>query len=205
LHYFQSRKNEQKEALRLIDAKLKLLKNSGYIDNGILTEKGKFAKSVYGYELILSELYERQVLEQLDEFGLGVVAVACVFEPRKNQRLPSNLSKNTRQIKRMCEEIYDEIKHREQRARIYPFSKLPYFHMSTAMEAWLRGTAFDKTLRFGDTDEGEVVRYFRMAVQILREISEAGISSYVLKDKIKESIRVINRDVVDAEKQLREG
>ncbi|MBP7836304.1 MAG: hypothetical protein KA022_02395, partial [Candidatus Omnitrophica bacterium] len=205
LHYFQSRKNEQKEALRLIDAKLKLLKNSGYIDNGILTEKGKFAKSVYGYELILSELYERQILEQLDEFGLGVVAVSCVFEPRKNQRLPSNLSKNTRQIKRKCEEIYDEIKHREQKSRIYPFSKLPYFHMSTAMEAWLRGTAFDKTLRFGDTDEGEVVRYFRMAVQILREISEAGISSYVLKDKIKESIRVINRDVVDAEKQLREG
>ncbi|MFA4990013.1 MAG: DEAD/DEAH box helicase [Candidatus Omnitrophota bacterium] len=205
LHYFQSRKNEQKEALRLIDAKLKLLKNSGYIDNGIVTEKGKFAKSVYGYELILSELYERQVLEQLDEFGLGVVAVSCVFEPRKNQRLPSNLSKNTRQIKRICEEIYDEIKHREQKARIYPFSKLPYFHMSTAMEAWLRGTTFDKTLRFGDTDEGEVVRYFRMAVQILREISEARISSYILKDKIKESIRVINRDVVDAEKQLREG
>jgi superfamily II RNA helicase len=73
------------------------------------------------------------------------------------------------------------------------------------MESWLRGTNFDKTLRFGDTDEGEVVRYFRMSVQILREISDAKISSYVLKDKIKETIRVINRDVVDAEKQLREG
>ena len=31
-----------------------------------------------------------------------------------------------------------------------------------------------------------------------------GIGS-TLKDKIKETIRVINRDVVDAEKQLREG
>ena len=26
-----------------------------------------------------------------------------------------------------------------------------------------------------------------------------------IKDKIKETIRVINRDIVDAEKQLREG
>ncbi|MCX5700681.1 MAG: DEAD/DEAH box helicase [Candidatus Omnitrophica bacterium] len=205
LHYFQSRKNEQKEALRLIDAKLKLLKECGYIANNSLTQKGIFAKSIYGYELILSELYDQQIMEQLDEFGLGVVAVAAVFEPRKNQRLPSSLSKNTRSIKRTCEEIYEDIKHKEERYRIYPFSKLPYFHMSTAMEAWLRGTTFDKTLRFSDTDEGEVVRYFRMSVQILREIAEAKVTSYLLKDKIKETIRVINRDVVDAEKQLREG
>jgi superfamily II RNA helicase len=73
------------------------------------------------------------------------------------------------------------------------------------MEAWLRGTSFDRVLRFADTDEGEVVRYFRMSVQVLREISEAKVASYILKDKIKETIRVINRDVVDAEKQLREG
>jgi superfamily II RNA helicase len=205
LHFFQSRKNEQKEALRLIEAKLKLLKDLNYISGGALTEKGQFAKNVYGYELILSELYDQHILEQLDEFGLGVIAVSAVFEPRKNQRIPSNLSKSTREIKKMCESIYDGIKHREEKLRIYPFSKLPYFHMSTIMESWLRGTNFDKTLRFGDTDEGEVVRYFRMSVQILREISDAKISSYILKDKIKETIRVINRDVVDAEKQLREG
>jgi len=205
LHYFQSRKNEQREALRLIEAKLNLLKDWRYIADGLLTQKGKFAKSVYGYELILAELYDQGVLEQLDEFGLGVIAVATVFEPRKNQRIPSSLSKNTRSIKKICEEVYDTIKHKEERFRIYPFSKLPYFHMSTAMESWLRGTAFDKTLRCCDTDEGEVVRYFRMSVQVLREVAEAKVASYILKDKIKETIRVINRDVVDAEKQLREG
>ena len=73
------------------------------------------------------------------------------------------------------------------------------------MEAWLRGTNFDKTLQFTDCDEGEVVRYFRMSVQVLREIAQAPVASYLLKDKIKETIRVINRDIVDAEKQLREG
>jgi len=204
LHYFQSRKNEQREALRLIEAKLKLLKELGYIHDGALTQKGMFAKSVYGYELILSELYEENILEQLDEFGLGVIAAAVVFEPRKNQRLPI-ISKSAKKIKSVCEEIYDRIKHREQRYRIYPFSKLPYFHLSSTMEAWLRGTAFDKILRFTDTDEGEIVRYFRMSVQILREIQDAKVASHVLKQKISETIRVINRDVVDAEKQLREG
>jgi superfamily II RNA helicase len=204
LHYFQSRKNEQKEALRLIEAKLKLLKEFGYIHNGALTPKGQFAKTVYGYELILSELYDQQILEQVDEFGLGIIASAVVFEPRKNQRCPS-LSKNSRRIKRACEEIYDEIKRKEQRYRIYPFSKLPFFHLSLSMEAWLRGTNFEKILQYTDSDEGEVVRYFRMAVQILREINCAQVCSHILKERIKETIRVINRDIVDAERQLREG
>ncbi len=79
LHYFQSRKNEQKEALRLIEAKLSLLKEWGYIEAGSLTKKGQFAKTVYGYELILSKLYDQQILEQLDEFGLGIVSVSVVF------------------------------------------------------------------------------------------------------------------------------
>jgi superfamily II RNA helicase len=205
LHYFQSRKNEQKEALRLLEAKLKMLKEFDYIADNSLTEKGRFAKTVYGYELILAELYEEKVLEQLDEFGLGVIASACVFEPRKNQRLPLGLSKNTRRIKAACEEIYEKIRDKERRYRIYPFSKAPQFHLSVTTEAWLRGTAFDKILRFTDTDEGEIVRYFRMSVQILREIVDAKIASMTLKDKIRETIRVINRDVVDAEKQLREG
>ena len=204
LHYFQSRKHERQEALRLLEAKIRLLKESGFIDNGSLTQKGQFAKSVYGYELILAELYEQNILEQLDEFGLGVLAVSVVFEPRKNQRM-FGLSKNSRKIKTVCEEIYAQIKDKERRYRIYPFSKLPAFHMSNCMEAWLRGTNFTKILQFTDTDEGEVVRYFRMAVQILREINDAKVSSQVLREKVRETIRVINRDLVDAEKQLREG
>ena len=72
------------------------------------------------------------------------------------------------------------------------------------MLAWLRGTSFDKILQFTDTDEGEVVRYFRMGVQVLREIKDARVVSQVLKERIKETIRVINRDIIDAEKQLRE-
>jgi superfamily II RNA helicase len=204
LHYFQSHKNEQREGLRLIEAKLKLLKEFGCIHNSALTPKGQFAKTIYGYELILAELYDRQILEQVDEFGLGVISVAAVFEPRKNQQCPG-LSKNSRKIRVACEEIYAEIKRKEQRYRIYPFSKMPYFHLSVSMEAWLRGTNFEKILQCSDTDEGEVVRYFRMSIQILREINCAQVCSHILKERIRETIRVINRDIVDAEKQLREG
>ncbi|MBU1125515.1 MAG: hypothetical protein KKC84_05785, partial [Candidatus Omnitrophica bacterium] len=204
-HYYQSRKNEQREALRLIGEKLKLLKEMGHIRNGVLTEKGLFAKTVYGYELLLSELYETRILEQLDAFGLGVLTVSIVFEPRKNQQFPLGVSKGSRKIKELCEKIYLQLQEKERKHRIYPFIKLPSFHLSVAMEFWLRGTSFDKILQYTDTDEGEVVRYFRMSVQILREIKDAPVVSHILKDTIKETIRVINRDLIDAEKQLRES
>lgn len=203
LHYFQSRKNEQKEAIRQIEAKVTLLKDMGYIKKGKLSPKGDFAKTVYGYELILSELYAQGLLEQLDEFGLGIVAIACVFEPRKNQ-IPPHFSGRVRQIKTTCEELYEQIKQQELKHKVYSLSKQPYFHLTHAIEAWLRGTNFPKMLSFTDTDEGEIIRYFRMGIQILREISKAKAASFLLEDKIHETIRVINRDIIDAEKQLRE-
>ncbi len=203
LHYYQTKKQEQKEALRLMEAKLRLLKESGYIETGSLTAKGVFAKNVYGYELFLSELYSEGVFEELDEFGLAVIAAAAVFEPRRNQHL-LNLSKTTRHIKRICEEIFSKIRAEEARYRIHPFSKEPYFHLAPAMWCWLQGTVFSKTLQFTDSDEGEVIRYFRMALQILREINEAPISE-VLKERIGRTVHLVNRDVVDAEKQLRES
>jgi superfamily II RNA helicase len=203
LHYFQTKHAAQKEALRLMESKLKLLKEWEFIHGDALTDKGNFAKAVYGYELILSELYQEHVFETLDESGLGIMAVATVFEPRKHQYMPS-ISHNANEIKRTCEAIFIDIERKERAYRIYPLSKIPYFNLSKATDMWIHGAQFATVLKATDTDEGEVVRYFRMAIQILREIGDTPISP-TLKDRIWNTIRLMNRDIVDAEKQLREG
>ncbi len=203
-HYFQARKHEQRGALRSMEAKLTLLKESGYIGDGVLTEKGTFAKAVYGYELLLSELYGDRFFEQLDERSLGIFAAAVVFEPRKNQRI-AGLSKSVRSLQRICDDVYERVHRRELRYGIRDVSKAPYFNLSGAMEAWLHGAEFSRILQFTDTDEGEVVRYFRMSIQILREMYDSSAASHRLKAKIEKTIRLINRGIVDAEKQLRES
>ena len=204
LHYYQSKLHLQREALRLMESKLRLLKELGHIENNTLTAKGRFAKAVYGYELLLSEFFAEGIFERLDEFGLGILAAASVFEPRKMQRV-AILPKEGRPLQKMCQDIFEEIRKKEIRYKIYPFSKAPHFHLAKTIEMWMRQEKFSKILQFTDTDEGEVVRYFRMAIQILREMEDSPVSSYILKDRIKNTIRLINRDVVDAEKQLREG
>jgi superfamily II RNA helicase len=54
-------------------------------------------------------------------------------------------------------------------------------------------------------DEGELVRYFRMIIQILRQLRNIPFISASFKQNIQEALVMINRDEVDAEKQLREG
>lgn len=203
LHYFQSRAQERKEASRLIEAKLRLLGDLGYIKDSALTLKGQFARAIYGYELIFSQLYETGILEELDEFALGILCVAVVFEPRKNQGFAGRLPKKARFLRQICGEIYEPLKAKEIKSRIYPLSKKPYFHLAQATQAWLSGSRFSKILPLTDTDEGELIRYFRMGIQILREIHQSAYSSACLKEKAAEVIRVLNRDIVDAERQLR--
>jgi len=57
-------------------------------------------------------------------------------------------------------------------------------------------------MHYTDADEGEIIRQFRMAVQILREILDTPAST-ALKDRVKKAIYIINRDIIDAERQLR--
>lgn len=203
-HYFQTKKHQQKAALKSMELKLKMLKDLSHIKDGALTTKGQFAKAVYGYELFLAELYDEGAFEWLDEVGLAIMAVATVFEPRKNQTPPPGFSKTCSQIKETCEKVYERVRYKESRGGVFPFSKPPHFNLAKAMEAWVHGVKFDKMLQFTDTDEGEVIRYFRMAIQILREIDDAPISP-VLSERINKTVHLISRDVIDAEKQLREG
>ncbi|MDD5680354.1 MAG: DEAD/DEAH box helicase [Candidatus Omnitrophica bacterium] len=202
-HYFQEKKQSQKKAMELMRAKVKLLKDLGYIKAGALTEKGEFASKIYGYELSLSELYEKGVLEHLSEHELGVLALALVFEPRKGSVKPSSLPKSAKELSPITENILDHIQRMEKKAFITPLSKRYFYHLAPCLEAWMRKESFDKIMRYTEDDEGEIIRYFRMSIQILNEILETPVSEK-LKEKIKNTIYLVNRDIIDAEKQLRE-
>ena len=200
-HYFQENKNSRRKALEHLRTKVNLLKTLGHIQAGQLTEKGIFAGRVYGYELLLAELFSTGVLEELSETALGVLSVSVVFEPRKGERKPL-LSPCAQTLETTTSDVTRGLHCMEQKFQARPLSKSCYYHLAPALEAWLKGESFEKILRYADSDEGEVVRYFRMAIQILREINEAPIS-LKMRGKIHRLIKLINRDTIDAEKQLR--
>ncbi len=200
-HYFQAKKQSRQNALDLLRSKVNILKELGYIRKNNVTEKGRFASKIYGYELSLSELYEKGMFERFSEIELGILSTALVFEPRKGSRLPS-LSKATKYMSNITDNILWQIQKLEKRFKINPFSKTYYYHLAPCVEAWMKKEDFERILRYTDSDEGEVIRHFRMAVQILREMLDTPATPGV-KEKVKKTIYLINRDIIDAERQLR--
>lgn len=200
-HYFQQNTQARKKALKLLSAKVKILKDLGHISNGCLTEKGIFASKVYGYELPLAELYSEGILEELSETELGIICTSLIYEPRKGIAQPP-LGKKARALLATTIGIWQHIQHMEKRSGIYPPNKRGHYGLSPALEAWMRNEPFDSVLQHTEADEGEIIRYFRMAVQMLREILDAPVSAQ-LKGKLHKAISLINRDIIDAEKQLR--
>ena len=105
-------------------------------------------------------------------------------------------------MKNITDRVLEIIEKSEKRLSIRPFSKKYYYHLSPCLEAWIRNESFDNILRYTDSDEGEIIRYFRMTVQILRELLDTPCSPE-FKSKTTKLMHFINRDIIDAEKQLR--
>ena len=201
-HCYQQKKRQQKFALALMRSKVDLLKKLGYIKNGKLSEKGEFASKVYGYELSIAELYGQGILDTLNFKELGILALALVFEPRKKSFRPP-LTKDMKRLKKITNRIVNVINVQEKKFRIEPLSKKYFFNLTPCLEGWINNETFDKILQRTDADEGEIIRYFRMAIQVLREILDTPIS-VDLQRKVHKMITLINRGIINAEKQLRE-
>ncbi len=201
-HSYQQKSNSKKRALNMLHSKMSLLKEFGHIKEGSITEKGDFASKLYGYEMPLSEFYEKGILQRLSERQLGIISLALVFEPRKGSHSP-RLDRKTRSLINTTEGITGHIHKRERSSRVVPLSKRCMYHLTPALEAWMDGAKFDRILRYTDADEGQIIRNFRMAIQILREELDTPAGSE-LKSRAYKAITLINRDIVDAERQLRE-
>ncbi len=201
-HHYQSSRKKREEGFGLIERKVSLLQEMEYLSKDGLTLKGEFAASLFGYELLLSEMQASGVLETLDEFALCILLSGLVFEPRKGDHLPA-LTRQHEKLLKMAEHTADMIHRKESKYKIFPYTKLPHFHLAAAIEAWARGATFDKLFRLTTADEGELIRYFRMVIQLLRELWSAPHASGHLQATARRARGLVNRDIVDAEKQLR--
>ncbi|MEW5894265.1 MAG: DEAD/DEAH box helicase [Candidatus Omnitrophota bacterium] len=200
-HYFQTRKSVQKRALDRMRAKVDIMKELNYIKGEGLTEKGEFAREIYGYEMIFGELYGDGLLGKFSVEELGILAVASVYEPRKGQNRPDLFGK-VRKLDEICFEIIRPVHRLERMAGFRALTKRPFFHLAEPVREWMRGAGFNAMMSKTDVDEGEVVRYFRMAIQVLRQMTETNISPD-FNSKLYRCMELMKRDVIDSEKQLR--
>lgn len=201
-HHFQSSHSSRESGRLEMKKKLNLLKEIDLIQEGEVTPAGRFACRVYGFELIASELFTGGILESLDEVSLNVLLLAIVHEPRKGERRPP-LRGRAKMLSKRLLPMERRIRNLEKKHHVRTRTKKLSFSLSPAMEAWVTGIPFIELCELAPTDPGGLVRCFRMTIQILREIGNAPQVSPALVEKTRRCLHLINREEVDAERQLR--
>src|SRR6185295_3938670 len=70
---------------------------------------------------------------------------------------------------------------------------------------WAKGCTWGELEAHTGASDGDMVRFIRLSLQLLKNTMYAIPKEDPLRDKLRGAARRINRDVVDAERQLRLG
>jgi superfamily II RNA helicase len=197
-------KNEEKQR-QAIDRRLTLLRRLGYITETGVTAKGDVAAVINGYELPVAELLESGVLEWLDEKQIAIVFAALVFEERKNELFrrmpPSALGAHRKDV----ETIVGRLIAAEKELGIPASVRPPNFKIGVVVQAWCEGAHFDDMRDLCTAPNGDLVRVLRLTVQLLRQLRSAVPRHGTLALLLERARDLLNRDEVDAARQLSLG
>lgn len=198
----KQRERNSREQRRVLDAHLSFLEERGYLDGDALTPRGHVAKLINGFELQVTELLFRGTLENLGVEALAVVFVGLVYEERRRQDggwIPAKMQGTIRsKVQKDVHELVSAAGEHGLASAI----KMPDWGLTPATIAWVDGTPFEALEELTDATAGDVVRNFRMAIQLMRQARRAIHPDWDVHARLGEAMEAVNRDVVDARAQL---
>ncbi|MEM9801928.1 MAG: DEAD/DEAH box helicase [Planctomycetota bacterium] len=201
----KARERQRRDQVRLVERHLDLLEELGYLEDDIVTPKGEIARRLGGYELQVTELLFRGALETLPPKALAMVFVAMIHEERRaSQRpwIPSSMFGGTR---RQIDGIIGELCQAEARHGVEPGMKRADWGLTPATLGWMGGVSMEELEETLDVNPGDVCRVFRMATQLMRNVRRSVDEDWDVVDRIDDAILAMNRDEIDARRQLELG
>ena len=198
-------KNERKQ-MEAIDSRLGLLHELEYIEHESgVTDKGQVAAVINGFELPVAELYFSGLLEWLDEYQLLIVTAALVFEERRGDIFTRLDKRILGEHKGDVERIMGRLIAAERRHVRETTIREANFKVGAVVHAFAKGAELDELGDLSNASPGDMVRVFRLTVQVLRQLRKAVRRDREFGERIAAAIELINRDAVDAKRQLELG
>lgn len=188
-----------------IAARLKVLREANYLFEDNLTQRGQIAKRIYGYEMLVTEFYAQHLFDEINEDEINALAVAICYEARHTQRQPTSWSKRWNRVIKQATQVAQTIVKIEESCGVTETTRLPDFGLSYAAYLWSKGYDFQSVTDVSGIDGGDLVRNFRLAIQILRNLKAAIPWDSALLPKLDDCVRRMKRDEVDAEWQVVAG
>ncbi len=201
---YQGRRPKGGRRAAQIRARLDVLEKHHYLTSQGLTRRGRLCARINGYEIAVTEAYEQGWLLRCDPVQMAMVFAGIVYEARPHD----SSAPATRSLKGIAAPLTrhlqafaaDEIaQHVETPVRP------PDFGIAGPVQAWAEGRDFERVLATTSLAPGDLVRILRMTIQMLRQTAHAlphGDPTVAVLHEAKERI---DRDVVDARRQLELG
>ena len=183
--------------------RLQFLDSLGYLSGDGLSPKGHVAAHLYGYELQTTEFLFDGYFDLLDEVQTNILVAAITFESREDT-FYKELDKRDLDIAFAdLDRKIQRLKYRQEKYGINTPIKALGASLSSVVNAWSKGCNFKELSQYTDAFDGDIVRGLRLAINLLRQIKRAIPQNEFLHEKLENCIARMNRDVVDAELQLR--
>jgi len=186
-----------------IERRLQLLREFGYLDDKGLTTKGRVASAIYGYEIQVTELLFAGLFHRLSETEINVLMAAVTFESKRTEDYEKIQPKNLQRVLDEARRVLSRFARREQMLAIDSRLEPLDAHLTMAVQAWSEGCPFEDLREYTSSSPGDLVRALRHTVDLLRQLRRAVEGDVELQDKLLNCVYRLNRDVVDAERQLR--
>ncbi|HIH38367.1 DEAD/DEAH box helicase [Candidatus Woesearchaeota archaeon] len=183
-------KKQEKENVRIMASfknRVRQLEKMGYVKNDTLTEKGKFITHVYDNELLIGELCATPLRISFSDNELLIVLAGIVYESRRSDYFSIKATKNsyTRIISILSKNAYLQKN----------VNKLAIKRMIRFVSVWITGGTFEELLESSNLLEGDVIRFFRRLIDVLRQIRN-GTADQDFAERISKLITLIDRNEV---------
>jgi len=201
----KAREQQLRIQRRIILRHIEMLEELKYLDGDVVTPRGELAKMLPGYELQLTELLYRGVLEHAPARALSIIAVAMIYEERRAAQRTYVPHKMFGELRADVDAVIGELCQTEARYGIGPAMKLADWGLTPAVLAWFGGASMDELEEDLGVNPGDVCRVLRMAIQLLRNVRRSIDKTWDLAERLEEAALALNRDEVDARRQLELG
>jgi superfamily II RNA helicase len=208
----KAREHNAREEARLVNAHLDFLAELGYFNEesaetgrAELTGRGKIGRTIYGFEIQITELIYRGVLENQPAKALCIVFCALIHEERGRDAPPRLPERLWGDLRNRTDRLIHDMSKVEARFGIPTPMRTADWGMTRPLLDWMRGASLEEIEERMEKGAGDFVRTLRMTVQLLRNTRRSIDKAWDLYDRLDEAIQLINRDEVDAARQLELG
>lgn len=185
--------------------KLAVLRAQQYLDGFEMTDKGSFCSRINGFEIQLAELFWDGCFEDLDSLQAACLCAAIIYEPRSSDAGGGGFSMSPipENIRNRATKRVQEFRRTEAKEKCIEMIRPLDFALSTPLVAWANGASFHDMRQHTSMQDGDLVRAFRLTVQVLRQLAWALPEDNRVGQVCRKAIELLNRDEIDAERQLK--